>query len=153
VAKRKAARIGKRKAYYLAHIEECLGAARLGPRQVERAWEPGWTKLKEYSRHLTRRNVEDWTTFALRYPFEVVQQAARRGRPSIARTPIKSIMFRLHKPLRDLFILALTERGWVEEPGKPGGHKVSVEKALEQLIVDAANWDALNAKAYKGDVP
>jgi hypothetical protein len=151
VARRKTARIGKRKTYYLARIEADLVRARLGRRQVERAWEPGWTKLKEYSRHLAQRNVEDWTTFALRYPFEVVQQAARRGKPSLARTPIVSIMFRIHKPLRDLFVLALEERGWVAQPGKTGGHKVSVERALERLIVEAVNFDALNSTAHRGD--
>jgi len=140
VAKSKAQKIGRRHSYYLAHIEACLDAARLGPRQRERVMEAGWTKLKAYARLIDRSNFDEWTSFALGNPIEVVEQAARRGRPSVPRTPVQSIMFRVRRPVKDALVAALERRDWVPEPGKRGGRRKSVEPALVKLLADAGDW-------------
>lgn len=63
-----------RKRYYVAHIERHLEVARLGPRQRERAMEPGWSKVRLYAHLLDRENYDEWTEFALANPVEVVAQ-------------------------------------------------------------------------------
>lgn len=136
-------KIGRRRSYYLRHIEACLDAARLGARQRERVMAPGWSKVRLYARHLDRDNFEAWTEFALANPMEVVRQAAQRGRPRVPRDErVRTLVFRLPVGVRDELIEALRLRGWQFQPDTVGGRlsqpREGDEKAVRKLLRDAA---------------
>ena len=116
-------------------FEHHLALKRFGVRQRDRIMSPGWSKVKEYVHLLSRDeddpcHFEEWTTFAERddVTVEIVQQAVERGRPVMAREPVKTIMFRLPETLKDALSDALKQRRRPRE---------GIEKAVRKLLQDA----------------
>src|SRR5262245_16181963 len=108
-----------RKQFYLAHIEQCLDAARLTPRQRTLAESVTWSKLRCYARHLDRSNVEEWTEFALAHGMLVVEQAAKLGRPRVPKAQqLQDFVLHLTRPVRQRLIDALELRGRMHYEGR-----------------------------------
>jgi hypothetical protein len=116
--------LGKRKAYYLLHIEKVFGGL---PIELSRLNQIGWTKLQVISKHVTESNYEAFLQLAETHTTENLKLIMQGKRPVIGG---RSVLLQLTGKEFQAFAEAIVKNGAIANGDGFIGKEQALIKAL-----------------------